>query len=252
MILETGKLDETDLSSIRCAFGGGERTPPSLFEELGKRGIQMRQGLGQTENSLMMMLPQEDVQRKMGSIGKPGFFTDVWIAGPDGQKAAPGEIGEIMAKGPTVMEGYWNLPEITEKTLVNGELHTGDLGYMDEEGYFYIVDRAKDMYRSGGENVYPAEIEKILAGHPKISNVAIIGVPDDKWGETGLVFVVQAEGQTITLEEIYEYLEGKVARFKYPRQIKIMEDLPLTTTMKIKKAELKEKYLSQPTAASTP
>jgi fatty-acyl-CoA synthase len=245
MILETGKLDEIDTSSVRCVFGGGERTPPSLFEELGKRGLQMRQGLGQTENSLMMMMPAEDVQRKIGSIGKPGFFTDVWIAGPDGAKAAPGEIGEIMAKGPTVMSGYWNLPEKTADTIVDGNLHTGDLGYMDEEGYFYIVDRAKDMYRTGGENVYPAEAEKILAGHPKISNVAIIGIPDEKWGETGLVFVVPVQGQTITLQEINEYLEGKLARFKHPRQIRFMDDLPLTTTMKIRKSELKEKYLSQ-------
>ncbi len=251
MILETGKLDEIDTSSVRCVFGGGERTPPSLFEELGKRGLQMRQGLGQTENSLMMMMPAEAVQRKVGSIGKPGFFTDVWIAGPDGGNAAPGEIGEIMARGPTVMEGYWNLPEMTAKTLVDGELHTGDLGYMDEEGYFYIVDRAKDMYRSGGENVYPAEIEKILAGHPKISNVAIIGVPDEKWGESGLVFVVPAEGESITLEDIGEYLEGKVARFKFPRKMQVMDDLPLTTTMKIKKSELKEQYFSDAGLKST-
>jgi len=144
MILETGKLDEIDTSSVRCVFGGGERIPPSLFEELGKRGLQMRQGLGQNENSLMMM-PGEDVQRKLGSIGKPGFFTDVWIEGPNGEKAAPGEIEEIMAKGPTVMSGYWNLPEKTANTIVDGNLHTGDLGYMDEEGFFYIVDRAKDM-----------------------------------------------------------------------------------------------------------
>ena len=156
-----------------------------------------------------------------------------------------------MAKGPTVMSGYWNLPEKTAKTIVDGNLHTGDLGYMDEEGFFYIVDRAKDMYRTGGENVYPAEAEKILAGHPKISNVAIIGIPDEKWGETGLVFVVPVEGQTITLEEINEYLEGKLARFKHPRQIRFLDDLPLTTTMKIKKSELKEKYLSQTTDKST-
>ena len=155
-----------------------------------------------------------------------------------------------MAKGPTVMNGYWNLPEMTKKTIVDGDLHTGDLGYMDEEGYFYIVDRAKDMYRSGGENVYPAEVEKILAGHPKISNVAIIGVPDEKWGEAGLVFVVPVEGEAITLEEINEYLEGRVARFKHPRDIRIMDDLLLTTTMKIKKTELKEKYLSQTTNKS--
>ena len=242
MILETGKLDEIDTSSVRFVAGGGERTPPSLFEELAKRGLHMRQGFGQTECSAMMSVPKEDVFRKMGSIGKPGFFADIWIAREDGTRAAPREIGEIVAKGPTVMSGYWNLPEKTAEAITDGVLKTGDLGYMDEEGYFYIVDRAKDMYRSGGENVYPAEIEKILAGHPKISNVAIIGVPDEKWGEAGVAFVVAAQGETITEEEVREYLKDKVAKFKHPKTIEFVEDLPLTATMKVKKAELKEKY----------
>ncbi len=251
MILDTGKLDETDVSSVRCVLGGGERTPPSLFEELAKRGLHMRQGFGQTENSAMMMLPTEDIHRKMGSIGKPGFFTDIWIKGANGKRAAPGEIGEIVARGPTVMNGYWNLPEETAKALVDGVLHTGDLGYMDEEGYFYIVDRAKDMYRSGGENVYPAEVEKILVGHSKISNVAIIGVPDDKWGETGMAFIVPVKGEAILEEEVVEYLEGKVARFKYPKHIRFLEDLPLTPTMKVKKAALKERYAKEAEGRTT-
>jgi len=242
MILETGKLDEIDTSSVRFVAGGGERTPPSLFEELAKRGLHMRQGFGQTECSAMMSVPKEDVFRKMGSIGKPGFFADIWIAREDGTRAAPREIGEIVAKGPTVMSGYWNLPEKTAEAITDGVLKTGDLGYMDEEGYFYIVDRAKDMYRSGGENVYPAEVEKILAGHPKISNVAIIGVPDEKWGEAGLAFVVAAQGETITEEEVREYLKDKVAKFKHPKTIEFVEDLPLTATMKVKKAELREEY----------
>jgi fatty-acyl-CoA synthase len=242
MILETGKLDEIDTSSVRFVAGGGERTPPSLFEELAKRGLHMRQGFGQTECSAMMSVPKEDVFRKMGSIGKPGFFADIWIAREDGTRAAPREIGEIVAKGPTVMSGYWNLPEKTAEAITDGVLKTGDLGYMDEEGYFYIVDRAKDMYRSGGENVYPAEVEKILAGHPKISNVVIIGVPDEKWGEAGVAFVVAAQGETITEEEVREFLKDKVAKFKHPKTIEFVEDLPLTATMKVKKAELKEKY----------
>jgi len=242
MILETGKLDEIDISSVRFVAGGGERTPPSLFEELAKRGLHMQQGFGQTECSAMMSVPKEDVFRKMGSTGKPGFFADIWIAREDGTRAAPREIGEIVAKGPTVMSGYWNLPEKTAEAITDGVLKTGDLGYVDEEGYFYIVDRAKDMYRSGAENVYPAEVEKILAGHPKISNVAIIGVPDEKWGEVGLAFVVTAQGETITEEEIREFLKDKVAKFKHPKAIEFAEDLPLTATMKVKKAELKEKY----------
>jgi fatty-acyl-CoA synthase len=244
MILETGKLDEIDTSSVRVVIGGGERTPPSLFEELAKRGLYMQQGFGQTENSFMTLLPKEDVFRKMGSIGKPGFFTDVWIARQDGTRAAPGEIGEFVARGPTVMSGYWNLPEKTEEAIRDGVLKTGDLGYMDEEGYFYIVDRAKDMYRSGAENVYPAEVEKVLAGHPKISNVAVIGVPDEKWGETGLAFVLPAQGETVTQEEILEFLTDKVARFKHPKTILFVDDLPVTATMKVKKEELKKRYVA--------
>jgi fatty-acyl-CoA synthase len=242
MILETGTLDRIDASSVRCVVGGGERTPPTLFDELAKRGLFMQQGFGQTENSAMMLLPKEDIHRKRGSVGKPGFFTDVWIAGQNGKPLPPGEIGEIVAKGPTVMSGYWNMPEATEKAIVDGVLHTGDLGYMDEEGCFYIVDRVKDMYRSGGENVYPADVEKILLTHPKIANAAIIGVPDEKWGETGMVFIVPHEGESLTLEEVHGHLDGKVARFKYPRHLRVVDELPLTPTMKVKKAELKEKY----------
>lgn len=244
MILETGKLDRIDVSSVRCVVGSGERTPPDLIDELAKRGLYMQQGFGQTENSAMMLLPKDDIFRKRGSIGRPGFFTDVWIAGPDGKPVPRGEIGEIVAQGPTVMSGYWNMPEATAKTIVNGVLHTGDLGYMDEEGYFYIVDRVKDMYRSGGENVYPADVEKILVTHPKIANAAIIGVPDEKWGETGMAFIVTEKAEAVTKEEIYSHLDGRVARFKYPRHIQVMEELPLTATMKVRKAELKEIYAS--------
>ncbi len=242
MILDSGKLDKVDISSVKTVVGGGERTPPSLFDELAKRGLYMQQGFGQTENSAMMVLPKEDIHRKMGSIGKPGFFTDIWIQDTSGKRLPPGEVGEIVAQGPTVMSKYWNLPEQTKETLVDGVLFTGDLGYIDEEGYFYIVDRAKDMYRSGGENVYPAEIEKILLGHKKISMVSIIGVVDDKWGETGMAFIVPFKGQEITLKEIKEFLSNKVAKYKHPAHVKIMTELPLTATMKVKKAELKEKY----------
>ncbi|GAB6161765.1 long-chain fatty acid--CoA ligase [Desulfothermus naphthae] len=241
-ILQKNALDNIDVSSVRVVFGGGERTPLSLLDELAKRGLYMQQGFGQTENSAMMLLPKEDVERKKGSIGLPGFFTDIWIQDEKGNKLPPGQIGEIVAKGPTVMSGYWNMPEKTAEALRNGVLHTGDLGYQDEEGYFYIVDRAKDMYRSGGENVYPAEIEKVLAGHPKIENVAIIGVPDAKWGETGMAFIVVKKGETLTKEEIYDFLEGKIARYKYPRHIKFIDELPMTASGKIKKVELKKKY----------
>ncbi len=243
LILETGKLDKIDISSVRCVVGGGERTPPILFDELARRGLYMQQGFGQTENSAMMVVPRADIKRKMGSIGKPGFFTDIWIAGPTGERLPPGEIGAIVARGPTVMSGYWNKPEETARAIVNGVLDTGDLGYMDEEGFFYIVDRAKDMYRSGGENVYPAEIEKVLMGHPKINNIAIFGVPDDKWGEVGLACVVPEKGQTVTREEIHLFLKDKVARYKYPAHVEIVDELPMTATMKVRKAALKARFI---------
>lgn len=241
-ILDTGNLDRIDTSSVRSVIGGGERTPPSLFEELSKRGLSMQQGFGQTENSAMMLLARDDIHRKMGSIGKPGFFTEAWIAGEDDRRLPPGEIGEIVARGPTVMSGYWNMPAETDKVIRRGILHTGDLGYMDEEGYFYIVDRLKDMYRSGGENVYPAEVEKILTSHPKISQAAVIGVPDERWGEVGMGFIVPAQGETISASEIQEYLKGKVARYKHPAKYHVLKELPLTATMKVKKGELKARY----------
>jgi fatty-acyl-CoA synthase len=243
MIIESGKLDEIDVSSVRCVIGGGERTPQNIFDALSKRGLHMQQGFGQTENSAMMLMPREDIYRKMGSIGKPGYFTEIWIEDKSGKRLPPGEIGEIVATGPTVMSGYWNMPETTKDTIVNGVLHTGDLGYMDEEGYFYIVDRAKDMYRSGGENVYPAEVEKILLNHPDIAQVAIIGVPDEKWGEVGAAFIVpKGKDKVISIEEIKSYLKDKIAKYKHPAHVKMMTELPLTATMKVKKSELKNKY----------
>jgi fatty-acyl-CoA synthase len=237
-VLDSEKLDEVDVSSIRRVSGGGERTPPSLLQALAQRGIILQQGFGQTENSAMMSLPKEDWERKQGSIGLPGYFTEIWIGGPKGERLPPGEIGEIMAKGPTVMSGYWNLPEMTAQTLQNGVLKTGDLGYRDEEGYYYMVDRAKSMYRSGGENVYPAEVEKVLSAHPKIKQIVIVGVGDDKWGETGKAFVELHSGETLTLEEVRQFLADKVARFKHPTQLEVLDQMPMTASGKIKRAAL--------------
>jgi fatty-acyl-CoA synthase len=239
-ILQSRTMAEVDMSRVRVTIGGGERTPRSLFDELMARGIYVQLALGQTENSFMLVLPKEDVKRKMGSIGLPGFFTEVWIADEQGRELPPFAIGELVAKGPTVMSGYWNLPEETAKVLAGGVLHTGDLGYRDEEGYFYMVDRAKDVYRTGGENVYPAEIEKVLANHPKISNVAIIGVPDPKWTETGMAFIIPKQGENLTRQEVLDFLQGKVARYKFPSHVKFVEELPMTASGRIKKAELRK------------
>jgi len=244
IILDTGKLKQIDTSSVRKVLGGGERTPASMIEALAEQNIYMEQGFGQTENSYMMKLPRKDIFRKMGSVGLPGYCSDIWIADEKFKPMPPGQIGEIVARGPTVMSGYWNMPEQTEKAIVNGVLKTGDLGYMDEEGYFYIVDRAKSMYRSGGENVYPAEVEKALSAHPKIQHVAIVGVPDGRWGETGKAYVVPVEGETLTLEEVHAFLRDRLARFKHPTIIELLKEMPMTASGKIKRAEL------QPTSVS--
>jgi fatty-acyl-CoA synthase len=238
-ILEGGMLDKVDKRSVRLFLGGGERTPQTLLDKLALRGVILQQGYGQTESSNMMFMGKF----KNGVAGfLPNFFTDAWIQNEEGKRLPPNEMGEIVAKGPTVMSGYWKMPEETTRTIVNGMLHTGDLAYRDEEGYFYMGDRAKDMYRSGGENVYPAEIERILADHPKIFNVAIIGVPDEKWGETGMALIVPNEGEKLDKEEVLSFLQGKVARFKIPMHMEFLDELPMTASGRIKKVDLKEKY----------
>lgn len=241
-VLQSEKLDSANTGSVRVTMGGGERTPLTLFDELAEKGIHLQNGFGQTENSYMMLMPKKYIFSKKGSIGKPGFFTEIWIEDLDEKKLPPGEIGEIVAKGPTVMSEYWKLPDKTSETIREGVLHTGDYGYMDEDGFFYIVDRAKDMYRTGGENVYPAEAEKVLANHPKIFNVSIIGVPDDKWGETGMAFIIPEEGESLTNKEVLNYLKEKVARYKFPSHVKFVDSLPMTSSGKIMKVKLKEKY----------
>lgn len=243
-VLETGMLDHINVSSVRVIFGGGERTPESLIRNLAERGLNLQTGYGQTENSAMVLMPKDAIKSKQGSCGLPNFFSNVWIQDEKGERLPPGEIGEIVATGPNVMSGYWNMPEETAKTIVDGMLHTGDLGYADEDGFFYIVDRAKDMYRSGGENVYPAEVERILADHPKIENVAIIGIPDEKWGETGKAFIVCKNGGRLTKEEIIQFLDGKVARYKFPMQVEVLDFLPMTCWGKIKKSALKKSFLA--------
>ena len=241
-ILNTGRIDEIDISSVRVVLSAGEKVFPSLIHELGEKGLLLQYGFGLTENSAMMIVPKEDVYRKIGSVGKTGCFTNAWIEDPLGKKLNPGEIGEIVATGPTLMSCYWNMPEITDRTIVDGVLHTGDIGYMDEERFFYVVERTGDMYRSGGEWVYPIEVEQHLMKHPKISLVSIIGVYDQKWGEAGLALIVPVPGITLIKEEIMAFLSGRISKFKYPKHVKIVKELPLTATNKVIKSKLKEKY----------
>lgn len=239
-ILQECDITGYDLRSIRCFFTGGERIPIVLLKEYVKRGIPISQIFGQTEASTITFLPAEKAVEKMGSVGLPVFHGEVKIVNKEGKEVGPHEVGEIILKGPTMMSGYWNRPDLTSETIKNGWLYTGDLAKKDEEGYIYIVDREKDMYISGGENIYPAEIEKIFFTHPKVFDVAVIGVPDDKWGEVGKAYLVLKPGETMTEEEAFQFLQGKVGKYKIPKYVEFVDSLPKTASGKIKKYILKE------------
>jgi fatty-acyl-CoA synthase len=245
IILERCDLAEYDLSSVRCWFTGGERVPPSLIKDYRERGITISQIYGQTETSTIAWLPMADAHRKMGSVGIPVFHGDVKVVNKDGSEVGPGQIGEIVVSGCITMSGYWGKPELTKEVIKDGWLHTGDLATVDEEGFLYVVDREKDMFISGGENIYPAEIEKVFLENPKILNVACTGVPDEKWGEVGVLFIVLKDGEAMSEEEALAFCDGKLARYKMPKRVKFVLNLPMTAAQKIKRNELRETYLKE-------
>ena len=241
--LKKGDLDKYDLSSLRTLVIGGEPLPVSLIEEFQKRHISIRQLFGQTETSIQTcQMSDEEAVRKIGSVGRAVFHCDIRLVDKKGKDVAPGEVGEIVLRGPTQMIGYWNNPKETDKTIRDGWLYTGDLARMDEEGYLYVVDRERDVIISGGENIYPAELEKIYGGNPKILEVAVIGVPDGKWGEVGKALLVLKPGEKMTKNEAINFLKGKVAKYKIPKHIEFTGEFPKTASGKIKKAELRKRY----------
>jgi fatty-acyl-CoA synthase len=241
-IMKKTEMEKYDLSSLKTCMTAGEVCPLSLIKEYQRRNIPIRQVFGQTETSIVLWLPEDDSIRKAGSVGLPVFHSDVRVVNKKGADVVPGEIGEIIVKGPIQMIGYWNLPEETAQTMRDGWLYTGDLARVDDEGYVYIVDREKDMFISGGENVYPAEIEKVYATHPKILESAIIGVADDEWGEVGKAIIALKEGETITEKEALDFCKGKLAGYKTPKSVVFVDELPKTASGKIKKGPLREKY----------
>jgi fatty-acyl-CoA synthase len=235
MILEECDISRYDLTSLKVCYTGGERIPRSLLREYQKRNITIGQIFGLTETSTVTWLGKEDAVRKMGSVGRPVFHGEMRIVNKEDEDIRPGEVGEIIVRGLIVMDGYWNNPQLTKQTIRNGWFYTGDLATIDDEGFVYIKDRKKDMFISGGMNVYPAEIEKIYLAHPKISDVAVIGVFDAKWGEVGKAFIVLKEGQAMTQGEAIEFCAEKIARYKIPKSIQLVDKLPKTAAGKIRK-----------------
>ncbi|MBX2987835.1 MAG: long-chain fatty acid--CoA ligase [Bdellovibrionaceae bacterium] len=232
-------FDQVDLSSIRYAIVGGEPMPIELIRTWHEKGIPIRQGYGLTEfGPNVFSLNEGDALRKIGSIGFPNFYVSAKIVDDHGRECGANEIGELVLKGPMCMQGYWNNAAATHETVRDGWLHTGDLVRRDEEGFYYVVGRKKDMYKSGGENVYPAELEKVMRSLPGIREVAVIGVADEKWGEVGQAFVVK-DSHHITEETLREHCLKNLAKFKVPKFFVFMDSLPKGESGKILKKALR-------------
>jgi len=242
-IAQSPRWDTADLSSLRNLLCGGTPVPEPLIRRYQERGLTFLQGYGMTETSPgALFLSAEDSVRKAGTAGVPSFFTDVRVVTADGRDAAPGEPGEVIVQGPNVMLGYWNKPEATAEALRDGWFHSGDIAVKDEEGYARIADRLKDMIISGGENIYPAEVEEVLYGHPAVAECAVIGVPDERWGEVGKAIVVLRPGMTATAEEIIKFFDGRLARYKIPKHVEFVDALPRNGSGKILKHVLRERH----------
>ena len=234
---------DTDLSSIKSLLCGGAPVPVPLMELYGERGIPFCQAYGLTETAPFACgLSEEWATIKIGSAGQAPLFTEVRIVNEDNKPLPEGVQGEICIRGPNIMKGYWNRPEATAEAIDEmGWFHSGDIGYMDEDDFVYISDRLKDMVITGGENVYPAEIESILYKHDAIAEVAVIGLADEKWGEAVTAVVALNEGHELTLEGLREFSNGHLARYKIPLRLHIVDALPRNPAGKVLKYVLKER-----------
>jgi fatty-acyl-CoA synthase len=235
------RFAETDLSRLVFAGVGGAPTPDAILQTWKERGAILQQGYGMTETSpLVLVLDKEDAVRKAGSAGKPALNMEMRVVGEDGTEAPRDTIGELWVKGPNITKGYWNQPEVTEAAFTDGWLHTGDAALRDEEGYYFIVDRWKDMYISGGENVYPAEVENVLYQHDAVAEAAVIGVPDQRWGEVGRAVVVVKSGRTVSETGIVAHCAANLARYKLPHSVVFTDALPRNATGKVHKPTLRQ------------
>jgi fatty-acyl-CoA synthase len=235
---------DTDLSSIRQLNCGGAPVPDATIQTYLRRGLAFSQGYGLTETSPGALYLARDMSTtKAGTAGKPHFFTDVRVVGPDLAEVGPGEKGEIVIAGPNVMRGYWGRPDATAAAFSgDGWFHSGDVGSPDDDGYIAIVDRIKDLIISGGENVYPAEVEGVLHDHPAINECAVIGVADDHWGEVGRAVVACKPGATASEDDLLRFLDGRLARYKIPKSVVFVDQLPRNATGKLLKSAVRSRH----------
>jgi fatty-acyl-CoA synthase len=240
MMARSPKFDHVDLSTLRYAIVGGEPMPVPLIKKWDAKGVPIRQGYGLTEfGPNVFSLNEEDAIRKIGSIGFPNFYIDAKVVDNEDRELGTDEIGELVLRGAMCMQGYWKNEKATRETIRDGWLHTGDLVRRDHEGYYYVVGRKKDMYISGGENVYPPELEQVIRSLPGIREVAVVGIPDEKWGEVGKAFVVK-DHESLTEADIQQHCLKNLAKFKIPKYFVFMPELPKGDSGKILKRKLLE------------
>lgn len=235
------KAEATDFSSVTTALCGAETVPTALVNYWYERGVVIQEGYGMTETAAAgCLLPKADVPARVGSAGKSLMHSTIRIVDENGEDCPPNVAGEIWFKGACVTPGYWRRPEADAESFVDGWFRSGDIARMDEEGYIYIGDRMKDMYISGGENVYPAEVENLLYQMPQILEVAVIGVSDTKFGETGCVVAVLKPECELCLDDVIGHIDGKLGKYKWPRHLHLMDELPRNATGKVLKFELRD------------
>lgn len=240
MLCEHPAWASADISSLRMLTCGGSAVPTRVLDAYEARGLSFTGGYGMTETSpgATSLAPRYS-RAKAGSAGLPHFFTDVRIADADGRVLPLGAVGEIQVRGRNVIEGYWQRPEDTADAFADdGWFRSGDLGYLDEDGFLFISDRLKDMIISGGENVYPAEIERLILELDAVQGVAVIGVPDDRWGEVPNAYLEIRPGHTLEEGDVQRHLAGRLARYKIPKRFVVVEELPRTASGKIRKGEI--------------
>jgi O-succinylbenzoic acid--CoA ligase len=228
-------------ATLRCVLLGGGPAPEPLLRRCADLGVPVVQTYGLTEAaSQVATLAPEDALRKLGSAGKPLFGTELRIEGPDGEVLAEGGEGEIVVRGPTVTPGYLNRPEATARTIRDGWLHTGDIGYLDGEGYLYVLDRRDDLIVSGGENVYPAEIEAVLQSHPNVAEAGVFGAPDERWGQVPVAVIVLRPGGSISAEALIAHCRERLATYKTPARIEFCDALPRNAAGKLVRNKLRD------------
>lgn len=249
MLVNSPYVDNYDFSNLRCCVSGGASIPVEIIKSVKeKMNIDICEGYGLTECTVLSTCNPYDGVHKHGSIGPAIPGVEVKVFNADDKEVPVGEIGELVIKGPNVMKGYYNKPEETGHSLRNGWLHTGDMAIMDEDGYLYIVDRKKDMYIRGGYNVYPREVEEVIFTNQKVVEVAVIGVPDRVYGEEGKAYIVLKNGENASEAEIIDFCRSKLAKYKVPKYVEFVDELPKTATGKLNKKALRQFNLSQPPA----